>query len=157
MEQIEAEQSSQPDATPMTQEELSRTVLKPRSGYVKGLGMRPKSSLRTTAVVANDEYVSRLEARVEEQNGEILAQREQIVAQQEEISAHKAEILVHKEEILAQKEELQTHKDSIAELLESKKQQEEATSMIMGFLRQQGGGFNQYFACSRTTACWLVY
>ena len=38
-----------PDAIPLTLEEVSVRVLKPRSGYVKGLGIRPSSSLRTIA------------------------------------------------------------------------------------------------------------
>jgi hypothetical protein len=37
------------DAIPLTPEEVSVRVLKPRSGYVKGLGIRPSSSLRTIA------------------------------------------------------------------------------------------------------------
>ena len=38
-----------PDAIPLTPEEVSVRVLKSRSGYVKGLGIRPSSSLRTIA------------------------------------------------------------------------------------------------------------
>ena len=37
------------DAIPLTLEEVSVRVLKLRSGYVKGLGIRPSSSLRTIA------------------------------------------------------------------------------------------------------------
>ncbi|XP_028100620.1 uncharacterized protein LOC114299982 [Camellia sinensis] len=39
--QTQADHLSQPGSTPLTTEELSIKVLKPRSGYVKGLGMRP--------------------------------------------------------------------------------------------------------------------
>uniref|UniRef100_A0A2N9EGZ8 Transposase Tnp1/En/Spm-like domain-containing protein n=1 Tax=Fagus sylvatica TaxID=28930 RepID=A0A2N9EGZ8_FAGSY len=46
---LEEEHLVDPDAIPLTPEEVSVRVLKPRSGYVKGLGIRPSSSLRTIA------------------------------------------------------------------------------------------------------------
>ncbi|KAL7229620.1 hypothetical protein ACSBR2_008181 [Camellia fascicularis] len=42
---IQAEHCSQPGEVPITPEDLSVKVLKPRSGYVKGLGLRRSSSL----------------------------------------------------------------------------------------------------------------
>ena len=50
----------------MTEEEISMMVLKPRSGYVKGLGMRPSSSLRTPASSSSTQYTQQLKDRVEE-------------------------------------------------------------------------------------------
>ena len=38
-----------PNAIPLTQEEISNLVFKKKSGIVKGFGMRPSSSLVTTA------------------------------------------------------------------------------------------------------------
>jgi hypothetical protein len=46
---LEEEHLVDPDAIPLTPEEVSIRVLKPKSGYVKGLGIRPSSSLRTIA------------------------------------------------------------------------------------------------------------
>ncbi|KAI8555133.1 hypothetical protein RHMOL_Rhmol05G0150700 [Rhododendron molle] len=63
--------------TPITQEELSIKSLKAKSGYVKGLGMRPSSSLRTTAA-ANSQYVSHLESLVQEYQEERQAQQQKI-------------------------------------------------------------------------------
>ena len=54
------------DAQPLTEEEISMMVLKPRSGYVKGLGMRPSSSLKTPASSSSTQYTQQLEGRVEE-------------------------------------------------------------------------------------------
>ncbi|KAF7141358.1 hypothetical protein RHSIM_Rhsim06G0139800 [Rhododendron simsii] len=71
------------DVTPMTQEEFSIKSLKAKSryvkGYVKGLGMRPSSSLRTTvASAANSQYVSHLESLVQEYQEEMQAQQQKI-------------------------------------------------------------------------------
>ncbi|KAI8542764.1 hypothetical protein RHMOL_Rhmol08G0165100 [Rhododendron molle] len=63
--------------TPITQEELSIKSLKAKSGYVKRLGMRPSSSLRTTAA-ANSQYVSHLESLVQEYQEERQAQQQKI-------------------------------------------------------------------------------
>jgi hypothetical protein len=41
--------------------EVSVRVLKPRSGYVKGLGMRPSSFLKTTLSSTSNAYVRQLE------------------------------------------------------------------------------------------------
>uniref|UniRef100_A0A7N2LQ22 Uncharacterized protein n=1 Tax=Quercus lobata TaxID=97700 RepID=A0A7N2LQ22_QUELO len=46
---VQDEHCSTPKAQPLTEEEISMMVLKLRSGYVKGLGMRPSSFLRTPA------------------------------------------------------------------------------------------------------------
>ena len=51
-----------PKAIPLTQEEISNLVFKKKSGIVKGLGMRPSSSLVTTASSSSSvEYIHRLE------------------------------------------------------------------------------------------------
>ncbi|GFS37698.1 hypothetical protein Acr_00g0053520 [Actinidia rufa] len=47
MEHLEVEQNSQDGAIPMTQEELSIKVFRPRSSYVMGLGMRHSSFSRS--------------------------------------------------------------------------------------------------------------
>ncbi|KAG5548011.1 hypothetical protein RHGRI_013640 [Rhododendron griersonianum] len=61
--EVEAEHCTEAGVTPITQEELSIKSLKAKSGYIKGLGMRPSSSLRTTVVsAANSQYVSHLES-----------------------------------------------------------------------------------------------
>ena len=63
---VQDEHCSTPEAQPLTEEEISMMVLKPRSGYVKGLGMRPSSSLRTLASSSSTQYTQQLEGRVEE-------------------------------------------------------------------------------------------
>ncbi|XP_058190916.1 uncharacterized protein LOC131308117 isoform X3 [Rhododendron vialii] len=76
--EVEAEQS-EAGVTSITQEELSIKSLKAKSGYVKGLGMRPSSSLRTTvASAANSQYVSHLESLVQEYQAERQAQQQKI-------------------------------------------------------------------------------
>ncbi|XP_028057935.1 uncharacterized protein LOC114261821 [Camellia sinensis] len=68
----QAEHLSQTGVIPLSQEELSVKVLKPRSGYVKGLGLRPSSSMKTTVVPAeNSDYVQRLEMQIAQQNEQI--------------------------------------------------------------------------------------
>ncbi|KAF7127908.1 hypothetical protein RHSIM_Rhsim11G0003100 [Rhododendron simsii] len=59
MVQIEIEHNAQEGAIPITQKELFVKGLKTRSGYVKGLGIRPSSSIRTV----NREYVTHLEGK----------------------------------------------------------------------------------------------
>ena len=60
------EHNSQPDVVPLTHEELSVKVLKPRAGYVKGIGLRPSSSLRaTTTNTPSTDYVKQLETEIE--------------------------------------------------------------------------------------------
>ncbi|KAG5551392.1 hypothetical protein RHGRI_009719 [Rhododendron griersonianum] len=76
--EVEAEHA-EAGVTPITQEELSIKSLKAKSGYVKGLGMRPSSSLRTTvASAANSQYVSHLESLVQEYQEERQAQQQKI-------------------------------------------------------------------------------
>ena len=54
-----------PNAIPLTQEEISNLVFKKKFGIVKGLGTRPSSSLVTTAS-SNSlvEYIQRLENEI---------------------------------------------------------------------------------------------
>ena len=54
-----------PNAIPLTQEEISNLVFKKKCGIVKGLGMRPSSSLVTTASSSSSvEYIHRLENEI---------------------------------------------------------------------------------------------
>ncbi|KAG5524076.1 hypothetical protein RHGRI_030918 [Rhododendron griersonianum] len=76
MVQIEIEHNAQEGAIPITQEELSVKGLKAKLGYVKGLGIRPSSSIRTV----NREYVTHLEGKVQEQAEKIQEQAEGIEA-----------------------------------------------------------------------------
>ncbi|XP_028063215.1 uncharacterized protein LOC114266508 [Camellia sinensis] len=70
--QMQEEHLSQTSAIPLTPEELSVKVLQPRPGYVKGLGMRPSSSVNTTVAPAeNNDYVQRLELQIAQQNEQI--------------------------------------------------------------------------------------
>ena len=78
-------------------------VLKPRSGYVKGLGLRRYFSVRTTSASTDSDYVRRLEMEIQEHNEEIQSQKEEIQSHKEEITAQKHEIQVQREEIHAQK------------------------------------------------------
>ncbi|KAG5553280.1 hypothetical protein RHGRI_011218 [Rhododendron griersonianum] len=76
--EVEAEHA-EVGVTPITQEELSIKSLKAKSGYVKRLGMRPSSSLRTTvASAANSQYESHLESLVQEYQEEWQAQQQKI-------------------------------------------------------------------------------
>ncbi|CAL5428743.1 unnamed protein product [Camellia sinensis] len=78
--QTQADHLSQPRSTPLTVEELSIKVLKPRSGYVKGLGMRSSSSIRraTTIYAETNDYVKRLEMQIETQKEQIQMQNNKI-------------------------------------------------------------------------------
>ncbi|XP_028093425.1 polygalacturonate 4-alpha-galacturonosyltransferase-like [Camellia sinensis] len=91
---IQAEHCSRPGVVPITPEELSVKVLKPRSGYVKGLGLRRSFSVRTTSASTDSGYVRRLEMEIQEQNEQIQSQKEEIQSQKEEITAQKHEIQV---------------------------------------------------------------
>ena len=54
-----------PNAIPLTQEEISNLVFKKKFSIVKGLGMRPSSSLVTTASSSSSvKYIHRLESEV---------------------------------------------------------------------------------------------
>ncbi|KAK9989688.1 hypothetical protein SO802_029927 [Lithocarpus litseifolius] len=63
---VQDKHCSTPDAQPLTEEEISKMVLKPRSGYKKGLGMRPSSSLRTPASSSTTQYIQQLEGQIDE-------------------------------------------------------------------------------------------
>ncbi|KAG5523800.1 hypothetical protein RHGRI_030705 [Rhododendron griersonianum] len=116
---IVAEHNSQNGAVPITQEELSVKVFKAKSGYLKGLGMRPSSTVRSTIVgsVNNNEYVTHLEKKVDEQDELIQEQGEKIQAQAEGIEAANA---------------------TIAELVEAKEQQGRALASVLEYLKNQG-------------------
>ena len=54
-----------PNAIPLTQEEISNLVFKKKSSIVKGLGMRPSSSLVTTTSSSSSvEYIHWLENEI---------------------------------------------------------------------------------------------
>ena len=54
-----------PNAIPLTQEEISNLVFKKKSSIEKGLGMRPSSSLITTTSSSSlVEYIHRLESEI---------------------------------------------------------------------------------------------
>ncbi|KAF5932771.1 hypothetical protein HYC85_028942, partial [Camellia sinensis] len=128
---IQAEHCSKPGVVPITPEELSVKVLKPRSGYVKGLGLRRSFSVRTTSASTDSDYVRRLEMEIQEQKEEIQSQKEEIQSHKEEITAQKHEIQVQKKEIQAQNKEIGKMNGSIDEHFE-------ITSSIMEFLKKQG-------------------
>ncbi|KAG5551673.1 hypothetical protein RHGRI_009927 [Rhododendron griersonianum] len=116
---IEAEHNSQDGAVLITQEKLSVKVFKAKSGYLKGLGMRPSSTVRSTIVgsVNNNEYVTHLEKKVDEQDELIQEQGEKIQAQAEGIEVANA---------------------TIAELVEAKEQQGRALASVLEYLKNQG-------------------
>ncbi|KAF7139945.1 hypothetical protein RHSIM_Rhsim06G0120600 [Rhododendron simsii] len=113
MVQIEIEHNAQDGAISITQEELSVKGLKARSGYVKGLGIRPSSSIRT----GNGEYVTHLEGKVQEQAEKIQKQAEKIQEQAEGIEAAN---------------------NKIDELALAKEEQGKTLANVMAFLKQQG-------------------
>ncbi|KAI8572135.1 hypothetical protein RHMOL_Rhmol01G0175200 [Rhododendron molle] len=113
MVQIETEHNALEGAIPITQEELSVKGLKARSGYVKGLGIRPSSSIRTV----KGEYVTHLEGKVQEQAKKIQEQAEKIQEQAEGIEAAN---------------------NKIDELALAKEEQGKTLASIMAFLKQQG-------------------
>ena len=63
---VQDEHCSTPETQPLIEEEISMMVLKQRSGYVKGLGMRPSSSLRTPTSSSLTQDTQQLEGRVEQ-------------------------------------------------------------------------------------------
>ncbi|KAI8569598.1 hypothetical protein RHMOL_Rhmol02G0290200 [Rhododendron molle] len=113
MVQIETEHNAQEGAIPITQEELSVKGLKARSGYVKGLGIRPSSFIRTV----KGEYVTHLEGKVQEQAKKIQDQAEKIQEQAEGIEAAN---------------------NKIEELALAKQEQGKTLASVMVFLKQQG-------------------
>lgn len=122
MEKIEAEHNSQEGAVPMTQEDLSIKVFKKRSGYIKGLGMRSSSSVRT--YVNSYEYVTNLEKKVQE--------RDEIIQEHvEKIEAANATIV----ELVEAKEQANA---TIADLVETKEQQGRTLAGVLEFLKKQG-------------------
>ncbi|XP_058210249.1 uncharacterized protein LOC131322793 isoform X6 [Rhododendron vialii] len=99
---------NQEGASPLTGEQMSVTVLKQKPGYVKGLGLRPSSSIRTTSETAlkalglrpsssamTHEYVSSLEMKIEAQNDTIEKLLE-ASKQQQKINASMMEFLIEK-------------------------------------------------------------
>ncbi|CAL5434982.1 unnamed protein product [Camellia sinensis] len=84
---IQVEHCSRPGVVPITPEELSVKVLKPRSGYVKGLGLRRSFSVRTTSASTDSDYVRCLEMEIQEQKEQIQSQKEEIQSQKEEIQS----------------------------------------------------------------------
>ena len=62
---MQADHCQDPNTIPLTREEISNLVFKKKSGIVKGLGMRPSSSLVTTASSSYSmEYIHRLESEI---------------------------------------------------------------------------------------------
>ncbi|KAL0005144.1 hypothetical protein SO802_012705 [Lithocarpus litseifolius] len=89
---VQKDHCQDPNAIPLTQEEISNLVSKKKSGIVKGLGMRPSSSLITTALsnssVKNiqrleNEIIELKEARAMDEEKRVRDQEAQ--AKQEEV------------------------------------------------------------------------
>ena len=81
-----------PNAIPLTQEEISNLVFKKKSGIVKGFGMRPSSSLVTTASSSSsveynhwleNEIIELKEARARDE--EEWAKEQEALAKQDEV------------------------------------------------------------------------
>ena len=74
-----------PNAIPLTQEEISNLVFKKKFSIVKGLGMRPSSSLVTTASSSSSvKYIHRLKSEVIELK-ETRARDQVVQAEQENV------------------------------------------------------------------------
>ena len=81
-----------PNAILLTQEEISNLVFKKKSGIVKGLGIRPSSSLVTIASSNSSvEYIQRLENEITDlkkaraRDQEERARDQEVWAKQEEV------------------------------------------------------------------------
>ena len=73
------------NAIPLTQEEISNLVFKKKFGIVKEIGMRPSSSLVTTASSSSSvEYIHRLESEIIELK-ETRARDQVVQAEQENV------------------------------------------------------------------------
>ena len=82
---VQVEHCQDPNAILLTKEEISNIVLKKKSSIVKGLGMRPSSSLITTASSSSSvEYIHRLESEIIELK-EARARDQEAQAMQEEV------------------------------------------------------------------------
>ena len=82
---VQEEHCQDPNAIPLTQEEISNIVFKKKSSIVKGLGMRPSSSLITTALFSSSvEYIHCLESEIIELK-EARVRDQEAEAKQEEV------------------------------------------------------------------------
>ena len=92
MERDEEAQASQPDAISLTVEQMSIKHIHARFGVVKGIGMRPSSSIRTTTTSTHgsNEEVVRLEQKMEEERqlmeNKMEEQQQQLEAQSIQIN-----------------------------------------------------------------------
>ena len=73
-----------PDAIPLTQEEISNLVFKKKSGIVKRLGMRPSSLITIAFSSSSVEYIHCLESEIIELK-EARARDQEAQAKQEEV------------------------------------------------------------------------
>ena len=81
---MQADHCQDPNTIPLTQEEISNLVFKKKSGIVRGLGMRPSSSLVTTASSNSSvEYIQRLENEIIELKGARARDQEERARDQE--------------------------------------------------------------------------
>ena len=82
---MQADHCQDPNAIPLTQEEISNLVFKKKFSIVKGLGMRPSSSLVTTASSSSlVKYIHRLKSEVIELK-ETRARDQVVQAEQENV------------------------------------------------------------------------
>ena len=99
-----------PNAIPLTQEEISNLVFKKKSGIVKGLGMRSSSLVTTASTNSSVEYIQRLE-------NEIIELKEARARNQEKRA----------------KDQKERARDQ-----EARAKQEEVQKYILNFLRSKG-------------------
>ena len=90
---MQADHCQDPNAIPLTQQEISNLVFKKKSGIVKGLGMRPSSSLvTTTSSNSSVEYIQRLENEIIDQLKEARARDKEERAKDQEARTKQDEI-----------------------------------------------------------------
>ena len=90
---MQADHCQDPNAIPLTQQEISNLVFKKKSGIVKGLGMRPSSSLvTTTSSNSSVEYIQRLENEIIDQLKEARARDQEERAKDQEAPTKQDEI-----------------------------------------------------------------
>ena len=78
------------DVEPLTKEEISTIVLKSRSGYIKGLGVRPSSSLRTFDSSSLNQSSQQLESQIDELK-DVNSRQEQKIDELEDVNFRQGE------------------------------------------------------------------
>ncbi|KAL7262035.1 hypothetical protein ACSBR1_000424 [Camellia fascicularis] len=120
---------------PLTHEELSRQVLRPKKNYFRGFRIGPQpSSTADSAARAHDKHMESMRAELEVLHEERQRDHEKLLKEKEERQRDHKELLKEKEERQRDREEIRREREKMMKQVEEEKRAQEAQQVQLNHL-----------------------